>query len=446
MSGTDYTLTPNIGLYKPISNADINQWGSHLNLNADKLDTLFAPPVKQLANVKDFGAIGDGVADDTAAINAAIASVVQLTTTYYNPVMSAAVVFPPGSYKTGGIDLPAAVSLSGAGTNQTTIFIRPSANRSVIRVLEEPVSNPLQWAPRMQGRISGITVNGNPSVQSGTSHGIEMVDTSYTTATRYGTGADIYDVRIVGTLNCGLYVGKNRNNGMILNLRVSYAGTYGVQFQACYDWAAQNLGIGVSGLDGLHIFQCAGIAFDGLIIWMSSGSGVVVQQCGSYMLFSNMQSDTNQQYGFVCDPVNSSWIPISQLAISNAHFRNNGIKTDNTYSSIYLHNIVAITLSNILFNWDSQQPNKCRFLIETDTSGYVNTVNLTYSTTPGTTVGNLPLCDSRVQPTQPDYRHQRGPQCLSGTAGRHGCSTVRWVDDQQRHKRDCRLVRAKPAE
>ena len=39
MSGTDYTLTPNLGLFKPIANADINQWGSHLNLNADTIDS-----------------------------------------------------------------------------------------------------------------------------------------------------------------------------------------------------------------------------------------------------------------------------------------------------------------------------------------------------------------------------------------------------------------------
>jgi len=41
MSGTDYTKTPNLGLYKPITNADPDQWGNHLNANADTLDTKF---------------------------------------------------------------------------------------------------------------------------------------------------------------------------------------------------------------------------------------------------------------------------------------------------------------------------------------------------------------------------------------------------------------------
>lgn len=38
MSGTDYNLTPNLGLYKPIYDHDVEQWGNHLNSNADMLD------------------------------------------------------------------------------------------------------------------------------------------------------------------------------------------------------------------------------------------------------------------------------------------------------------------------------------------------------------------------------------------------------------------------
>jgi len=41
LSGTDYTKTPNLGLFKPIVDADLDQWGTHLNTNADTLDTKF---------------------------------------------------------------------------------------------------------------------------------------------------------------------------------------------------------------------------------------------------------------------------------------------------------------------------------------------------------------------------------------------------------------------
>jgi hypothetical protein len=41
MSGTDYTTTPNLALLKPISGADVGNWGTHTNSNWDKVDGLF---------------------------------------------------------------------------------------------------------------------------------------------------------------------------------------------------------------------------------------------------------------------------------------------------------------------------------------------------------------------------------------------------------------------
>lgn len=41
MSSSNYVLTPNLGLYKPVSGQDVGQWGTHWNRNADTLDALF---------------------------------------------------------------------------------------------------------------------------------------------------------------------------------------------------------------------------------------------------------------------------------------------------------------------------------------------------------------------------------------------------------------------
>ena len=40
---SDYTTTPNLGLFKPNYDMDDGQWGTHLNSNADVLDGLFGP-------------------------------------------------------------------------------------------------------------------------------------------------------------------------------------------------------------------------------------------------------------------------------------------------------------------------------------------------------------------------------------------------------------------
>jgi hypothetical protein len=71
MSGTDYSLTPNLGLYKPNYALDVGQWGNHLNANADKLDAVVGG---QVVSVRDFGADPTGAADSTTAFRDALAT------------------------------------------------------------------------------------------------------------------------------------------------------------------------------------------------------------------------------------------------------------------------------------------------------------------------------------------------------------------------------------
>ena len=63
-----------------------------------------------LVSVKDFGAVGDGATDDTAAIQAAVATTGQW------------IYFPPGNYKVSNqITLPANTTLTGSGQLTATI-------------------------------------------------------------------------------------------------------------------------------------------------------------------------------------------------------------------------------------------------------------------------------------------------------------------------------------
>jgi hypothetical protein len=67
-------------------------------------------------NVKAFGAVGNGVANDTNAINAAIAAAIAAG--------GGLVYFPPGTYRTtGGHVVDGRVSLLGAGPGATTIVL-----------------------------------------------------------------------------------------------------------------------------------------------------------------------------------------------------------------------------------------------------------------------------------------------------------------------------------
>jgi len=65
-----YSLTPNLGLYKPMVDADNDMWGDHLNQNADKLDAFLV----SAANVLAYGADPTGAEDSTTAFKQAIAT------------------------------------------------------------------------------------------------------------------------------------------------------------------------------------------------------------------------------------------------------------------------------------------------------------------------------------------------------------------------------------
>jgi len=73
----------------------------------------------QFASVLDFGAVGDGVTDDTAAINRAL---YQLFCRESNPQIRRSLFFPAGVYRvTGSINIPPYATLWGEGANNSVI-------------------------------------------------------------------------------------------------------------------------------------------------------------------------------------------------------------------------------------------------------------------------------------------------------------------------------------
>jgi len=88
----------------------------------------------QFASVLDFGATGDGVTDDTEAINRAL---YQLYCREVNPQIRRALFFPAGIYRvTGSINIPPYATLYGEGLDNSVITLDEGINDYVARTAD----------------------------------------------------------------------------------------------------------------------------------------------------------------------------------------------------------------------------------------------------------------------------------------------------------------------
>ena len=97
----------------PTVGGDNNNWGTVLNEYLEVSHNASGIHKNLAVNVKDYGAIGDGTADDTSAIQAAISAL---------PSQGGTVYLPAGTYKiTSPLSLRGHMLFLGAGRKATTI-------------------------------------------------------------------------------------------------------------------------------------------------------------------------------------------------------------------------------------------------------------------------------------------------------------------------------------
>jgi hypothetical protein len=127
------STTPNLGLTHGWQQGEAG-WGDAMNTNLHLIDAAaFATEQTLVANVKAFGAIGDGVTDDTVAIQTAIDS-----------AHSGSVYLPSGSYLvTNTLLIDRQIRLYGDGPTSSVIYgdSSMSASMDVIKVSPDMIDS-----------------------------------------------------------------------------------------------------------------------------------------------------------------------------------------------------------------------------------------------------------------------------------------------------------------
>lgn len=195
-----------------------------------------------VVNVRDFGAKGDGIADDTAAIQAAITAAEQRVgaASYWGDVVSA-VYLPPGHYVAAGLTISKRIAFYGAA--QGTVTIRNVSNTATAPIItvNAPAYDAANTAPIhfSSPMLRGFTIDGLGSAQ----YGIKFPDAPYPFSTYGAVSGFLENVNIINCDLGSLFIGANRNAGRVTSCLFLHSNGAGITNYG-YDWIFVNNEVG----------------------------------------------------------------------------------------------------------------------------------------------------------------------------------------------------------
>jgi hypothetical protein len=193
-----------------------------------------------IINVKDFGAVGDGVTDDTAAIQAAIN-------------YGKSIFIPDGIYNlTAGLVVNSQINIFGNGKSSILHNINNNLQNPIL-LIKSPASN--------QSNICDFSIISVDLINQG-AHGIEIEG---------GAGFMIRNIRVRKTYK-GIYVSKPQ---------------FGAHIESCIVEGAVNDGIHIN--NGNMIVNNSYTLFSGRYGFNSdaSGAGLIITNCTNYRSLDN---------------------------------------------------------------------------------------------------------------------------------------------------------------
>lgn len=231
-----------------------------------------------LISVMDFGAVGDGVADDTAAIQAAINSLPLHTSIVSLEPLGFAnggyIYFPSGRYKTTAtIDMTRGIRISGASRESTQIISHHDG--SVLRYLDAGTSVQDEIV------IENISIWQDDSVAASTGAGIECF---LGPASNQSLGVILKNIIVRKTyqgVKLGALIWSSIDNVLVYSCP-----SYGFNVEYDTDGVGSSTTSTSSTFKNCYAFLCS--------------SGYRIKN-GAYCSFVSCASDSNTDYGYIID-------------------------------------------------------------------------------------------------------------------------------------------------
>ena len=216
--------------------------------------------LQDVVSVKDFGAVGDGVADDTSAIQAAI--------TAAEPYGKRHVYFSAGNYKTTSpILVQQPITLEGAGSSITSIFANHNGDGIVFQPSDAGTANSYLNG----GQILHLGVSRNNAGNGGSAVWLRQCSGFKAFDVRahnhdYGiriSGGQLNTLDTIRTYCFSPYTGGPV--GASAGIRLEQADIGSGNYQKCYTVQISNW-IATSGFSKLHSYALSASMADGLTI------------------------------------------------------------------------------------------------------------------------------------------------------------------------------------
>jgi|GEM_PF-3851522 len=267
-------------------------------------------------NVRDKGAVGDGVHDDTGAINAALAVAQENGCTVY---------FPPGTFMTqGNHAIMAGQTIIGAGWGLTTIRLLPTANASYVFGLTTAAMNYMLT-------LRDFAIDGNKGA------GAQVADAIYLSSPNDSL---VENIRIIDASGNGLTLtGTSSFYGTankLSKINIRYCGGIGVNLTGALTDTMLSI-CDVGGNVG-HAYNIGGpnTQVVGCIGW-GSANGFYVPSDISLVWVTGSRFDTNEYHGL--------FIQGAHVSIVGCLIYNNSISQTGTYDGVHVEGASSSALA-----------------------------------------------------------------------------------------------------